>query len=142
MERDNRQVYQEEQSQHDDQDDEPYGTHVNAIYTNEFFRHSRPSSPPKKASRYTSERLKKIECEKKAFLDEQAEKEEKFRHLELEKKTLLEIERKAYQEDQDRLLAQQLNGQFNNMHIGCGNKSPPSTPPKTPRSGRCSRTPS
>ena len=29
-------------------------------------------------------------------------------------------------------LAQQLNGQFNNMHVSGGNNSPPSTPPKTP----------
>ena len=48
------------------------------------------------------------------------------------KTTLLEIERKNSQEEQDRLFSQQLNGQFNNMCVGGGNNSPPFTPPKTP----------
>ena len=89
-----------------------------------------------------SERLKRIECEKKAFLDEQAKKEEQFRLLELERQTLLEIERKVFQEEQDRLLAQQLNDQFNNMHISGGKNYSPFTPAKTPKSRRHSRTPS
>lgn len=52
--------------------------------------------------------------------------------MEEEIQALLEIERKTFQEENDRLLAQQLNDQFNNMCVGGGNNSPPSTPPKTP----------
>lgn len=89
-----------------------------------------------------NESLKRIECEKKAFLDEQATKEERFRLLEAEQQALLELKRKSFQEEQDRLLAQQLNDQFNNRGINSGNNSPPSTPSGTPQSRRCSRTPS
>ena len=45
---------------------------------------------------------------------------------------MIEIERKASQEAQDLLMAQQLDHEFNNTHIGGGNNSPPPTPPKSP----------
>ena len=50
------------------------------------------------------------------------------------------MERKSRQEEKDIFKALQLENQFNNVHIGGGNNSPPSTPPKTPQSGRYSRT--
>ena len=81
---------------------------------------------------YASGRLKVIEHERKVLLEEQAKKEEKFRCLEKEKQVIIEMERKSYQEEQDLLMASQLDNQFNNVRIGGGNNSPPSTPPKTP----------
>ena len=45
---------------------------------------------------------------------------------------MIEIERKAHQEAKDILMAQQLDHEFNNMHIGGGHKSPPPTPPESP----------
>ena len=80
---------------------------------------------------YVSDRFKVLECEIKSFLEEQAKKEEQFRHLEEEWKVLIEIERKSHQEAQDLIMAQQLNNKFNNVHIGGGNNSPPLTPPET-----------
>ena len=39
-------------------------------------------------------------------------------------------------------MAQQLDNEFNNVHIGGGNNSPPLTPPETPQNGKHWRTPS
>ena len=50
------------------------------------------------------------------------------------------MERKSHQEEQDFFKTLQLDNQFNNVHISGRNNSPPSTPPKTPQSGRYSRT--
>ena len=85
---------------------------------------------------YVSNRLKILECEKKAFLEEQAKKEEQFRHLEEESQVMIEIERKSYQEAHDLLVAQQLDNEFNNVHIGGGNNSPALTLLETPRNGK------
>ena len=76
--------------------------------------------------------LKVLEHESETLLEEQAKKEEQFRNLEEERKVIIEMERKSHQEAQDLLMASQLDSQFNNVHIGGGNNSPPSTPPKTP----------
>ena len=81
---------------------------------------------------YASCILKVLEHERKALLEEQAKKEEQFRHLEEQRQVIIEMERKSYQEAQELLMASQLDNQFNNVHIGGGNNSPPSTPPKTP----------
>ena len=89
---------------------------------------------------YVSDRLKVLEHERKALLEEQDKKEEQFRHLEEERKVIIEMERKSRQEEQDFFKTSQLDNHFNNVHIGGGNNSPPSTPPKTPQSGRYSRT--
>ena len=53
---------------------------------------------------------------------------------------MIEIERKAWQELQYLLMFSQLDNKFNNVHIDGGNNSPLSTPPKTPQSGKYSRT--
>ena len=47
---------------------------------------------------YVSGRLKVLERERKALLEEQAKKEEQFRCLEEERQVMIEIERKSYQE--------------------------------------------
>ena len=44
---------------------------------------------------YVSDRLKLLEHERKALLEEQANKEEQFRHLEEERNVMIEIERKV-----------------------------------------------
>ena len=89
---------------------------------------------------YASGRLKVLEHERKALLEEQDKKEEKIRCLEEEMQVIIEMERKSHQEAQDLLMALQLDNQFNNVHIHGGNNSPPSTCPKTPQSGRHSKT--
>ncbi len=81
---------------------------------------------------YVSDRLKVLECERKALLEEQAKKEEQFRCLEGARKVMIEIERKAHQETQDLLVALQLDNKFNNVHISGGNNSPPLIPLETP----------
>ena len=43
---------------------------------------------------YLSDRLKTLEHEKKALLEEQAKKEEQFRCLEVERQAMIEIKRK------------------------------------------------
>ena len=45
---------------------------------------------------------------------------------------MIEIERKAHQEAQDLLMAQQFDHEFNNMPICGGHNSPPPTAPKSP----------
>ena len=75
--------------------------------------------------------LKTLERKKKDLLEEQAKKEELFRHLEEESKVMIEIERKVHQEAQDLLMAQQLDNELKNVHIGGGNNSSPPTPPRT-----------
>ena len=57
---------------------------------------------------YVSDRLKVLERERKTLLEEEAQKEEQFRNLEEERQVMIEIERKAHQEAQDLLVAQQL----------------------------------
>ena len=89
---------------------------------------------------YVSGKLKVLEHERKALLEEQAKKEEQFQRLEEERKVIIEMERKSRQEEQDFFKTSQFDNQFKNMHIGGGNNSPPSTPPKIPQSGRYSRT--
>ena len=81
---------------------------------------------------YASDKLKILECERKVLLKEQAKREEQFRHLEEERQVMIEIEIKACQEEQDLLVARHLENEFNNVHIGGGDNSPPLTPPKTP----------
>ena len=73
---------------------------------------------------YVSDRLKTLEHKKKDILEEQAKKEER--------QVMIEIERKACQEAQDLLMAQQLDHEFNNMHISSGNNSPSPTPLESP----------
>ena len=89
---------------------------------------------------YASGRLKEIDCERKSLLEEQAKKEEQFQRLEEERQVIIEMERKSHQEEQDIFKTSKLDNQLKNVHIGGGNNSPPSTPPKTPQSGRYSRT--
>ena len=91
---------------------------------------------------YVSDRLKTLECEKKALLEEQAKKEEQLRHLEIKRQVMIVIKRKACQEAQDLLMAQQIDNDINNMHIGGGKNSPPPTPPESPQKGKHWRTPS
>ena len=47
---------------------------------------------------YASDKLKILEHESKALLKEQAKREEQFRHLEEERKVMIEIEWKSFQE--------------------------------------------
>jgi hypothetical protein len=129
-----RPLYDDKLSQHETQGDELHDAHINATYTNNLFQHSRPSSPLKTSNNYMSDRLKRIEHEKKAFQDEHIHRQEQIKRLELEKQAL--------QEEKAKLLARKLHGPFNHMHISGGNGSPPSTPPRTPRSRRHSRSPS
>ena len=68
---------------------------------------------------YASDRLKILEYKKKALLEE-------------ERQVTIEIERKARQEAQDLLMAQQLDDKLNNVHISGGNNSPPLTPLESP----------
>ena len=89
---------------------------------------------------YVSDRLKVLLHERIALLEEHTKKGEQFICLDEERKVMIEIEMKARQEAQDLLMASQLDNQFKNVHIGGGNNSSPSTPPKTPRGGRHSRT--
>ena len=54
-------AYQEEEAQHDDQIGEPSSACVNATFTSNRFRQSRPSTPLMTPLGYTSGRLKTIE---------------------------------------------------------------------------------
>ncbi|WP_233109392.1 hypothetical protein, partial [[Clostridium] innocuum] len=67
-------------------------------------------------------------------------KKEKFRQLEEEERALLDIRKRATQEEEDRLYAQQIHNQFNGRGTNSGTNSPPSTPSPSPR--RRSRMPS
>ena len=69
-------TYQEEKSQYGDKISEPSSTHVNAIFTGNQFRQSRPCAPLMMPLHYASGRLKVLEHEIKALLEEQPKKEE------------------------------------------------------------------
>ena len=81
---------------------------------------------------YVSSKLKVLEHERKAFLEEQDKNEEQFRCLEEERQFIIEMERESHQEAHNLLMAAQINNQFNNVYINGGNNSPPLTPPKSP----------
>ena len=91
---------------------------------------------------YASDILKTLEHEKKDLLEEQANKEEKFIHIEEERQVIIEMETKSRQQEQDFFKTSQLENQFNNVHIGGGNKSPPLTPPESKKNGKHWREPS
>ena len=90
----------ETRSQHSEDETEH---HVNAA---NLFNKSGPSSPKDDPS-HTDARLRAIERAKKAYKDEQAARKEKLRRLE-EENALLELKKKALQEEEDRLYAQKL----------------------------------
>ena len=120
-------------SQHSEDETEH---HVNAA---NLFNKSGPSSP-KDDPRHTDARLRAIERAKQAYKDEQAARKEKLRWLE-EENALLELKKKALQEEEDRLYAQQLQSQFNGRGTNSGTNSSPSTPSQSPPP-RLSRQPS
>lgn len=121
-------------SQHSEDETE---YHVNAA---NLFNKSGPSSP-KDGPRHTDAKLRAIERAKQAYKDEQAARKEKLRRLE-EENALLELKKKALQEEEDRLYAQQLQSQFNGRGTNSGTNSSPSTPSQSPKTRRRSRMPS
>ena len=67
--------YQEEKAQNDDQIGEPSSARVNATFNGNQFRQSRPCTLVMTPLGYASGRLKEIDHERKALLEEQAKKE-------------------------------------------------------------------
>ena len=92
-------AYQEDEVQHDDQIGEPSSARVNARFTGNRFRQSRPCTHLMTPLGYASGRLQVIDRERKALLEEQAKKEEQFQRLEEERQVIIEMERKSRQEE-------------------------------------------
>ena len=63
-------TYQEEKSQYDGQISDPSSAHVNATFTGNRFRKSRPCTPLMTPLGYASGRLKAIDHKRKALLEE------------------------------------------------------------------------
>ena len=63
---------------------------MNGTFTGKWFRQSRSWTSLMTPLGYASDRLKVLEHERKALLDEQAKKEEQFRHLEEERQVMID----------------------------------------------------